>query len=129
MLRGGGLMAKILVVDDEKDVIARFRLLLEKEGHEVVAAIDGNAAVEKAKSLLPDLIILDIMMPKLDGYAVHAQLSEDPSTRPIPIIILTDKSQMKEVFAASSSVVSYFNKTPFDSRLFRQKVKEVLETK
>ena len=122
-------MARILVADDEKDIIAAFKSLLEKDGHEVVTASDGKEAVEKAKRLSPDLIILDVMMPTLDGYAAHAQLSEDSKTRPIPIIMLIAKSEMREVFAESLSVVSCFDKIPFNPQLFRQKVKEALERK
>src|ERR1035441_1235230 len=97
-------MARVLVVDDERDVVELVKFLLERDGHQVIEAFNGREALEKAYAELPDLIILDIMMPEMDGYTVNARLTETESTRRIPVIILTAKGQMRDVFEMASNV-------------------------
>ena len=81
---------RILVVDDEPDMILLMQMMLEKSGFEVVTANDGKAGLEKAKSQKPDLIILDVLMPKVLGHDLRSLLLEDPETLNIPIIFLTN---------------------------------------
>lgn len=83
---------KILIVDDDVDTLRLVGMMLETEGFDIVAAKTGKRAIELARSEIPDLIILDIMMPELDGYAVTRQLRTDPATRGIPILIFTAKA-------------------------------------
>jgi two-component system, OmpR family, alkaline phosphatase synthesis response regulator PhoP len=111
-------MAQILVVDDEKDVIELLRFVLEKDGHKVFAAEDGSEGYAAAVAKVPDLIILDIMMPGMDGYTLATKLKSDQATRKIPIVILTAKGQMKEVFQAEENVRAYVEK-PFDPKELR----------
>jgi len=118
-------MAKVLVVDDERDVVELVKFLLERDGHKVVEAFNGREALEKAYAELPDLIILDIMMPEMDGYTVNARLTETESTKRIPVIILTAKGQMRDVFEMASNVAFYMEK-PFDPKHLREKIQEVL---
>jgi CheY-like chemotaxis protein len=80
---------KILVVDDDRIIIEVLGQSLSLAGYEVITAADGEQGLEYARKLDPDLILLDVMMPKLDGYSVCTQLKQDPATRLIPIIILT----------------------------------------
>jgi len=83
-------MAKrILVVDDEPQIVSMLKLRLEANGYEVISASDGEEGLEKAKSLKPDLIILDIIMPKMAGNEVAVALKEDDHLSRIPIIFLT----------------------------------------
>ena len=84
-------MAKILVADDEKDMVTGLRDNLQFEGYEVSVAFDGEAALEQATNESPDLILLDIMMPKIDGLEVCRRIREAGFR--IPILMLTAKSQ------------------------------------
>lgn len=118
-------MARVLVVDDEKDVVELVKFLLERDGHQVIEAYNGQEALEKAYAEHPELIILDIMMPEMDGYTVNARLTESESTRRIPVIILTAKGQMRDVFEMASNVAFYMEK-PFDPKHLREKIQDVL---
>jgi CheY-like chemotaxis protein len=82
-------MKKILVVDDEKDVLFILKKVLTAKGYSVITATNGTNAIALAKSQHPDLIILDIVMPGMDGGEVSAKLQEHPLTRSIPVIFLT----------------------------------------
>jgi len=83
---------KILIVDDDIDTLRLVGLMLEGEGHDIIAAKNGQRAISLARSEVPDLIILDIMMPDVDGFTVMTQLRREISTRSIPILIFTAKS-------------------------------------
>lgn len=119
-------MSKILVVDDEKDVVELLKFLLEKDGYNVATAFNGREALEAAGQVAPDLILLDVMMPEMDGYTVQTRLLDNPATRSIPIIILTAKGQLRDVFAMSANVKAYIEK-PFDPKTLRQKITESLK--
>jgi len=121
-------VSKILVVDDENDVVELLTFLLEKDGYTVVTASNGREALEKVPEEVPDLILLDVMMPEMDGYTVQTQLLENPKTKEIPIIILTAKGQLKDVFAMSPNVKAYIEK-PFDPKALRSKIQEALQPK
>lgn len=118
-------MAKVMVVDDENDVVELIKFMLEKDGHEVVTANNGREALERVEPAKPDLIILDIMMPEIDGYTVNTRLQEKDDTRSIPVIILTAKGQMRDLFALGSNVVAFMEK-PFDPKGLREKIRELL---
>ncbi len=79
----------ILVVDDERHVVQVVQSMLERKGHTVTAATDGEEALKKIAERLPDLILLDIVMPKLDGATLAQRLRQRPDTRDIPVIFLT----------------------------------------
>ena len=83
---------KILIVDDEPDAIELIEFNLKASGYEVVTAADGEEALQKARSVLPQLIILDLMLPEVDGMEVCKILRRDPRTAAIPIIMLTAKA-------------------------------------
>jgi len=84
---------KILVVDDEVYIVHILDFSLGMEGYEVVTALDGEQALGKVKTEDPDLIVLDIMMPKLDGYETCKMLKSDPQTKHIPVILLSAKGR------------------------------------
>ena len=84
---------QILVVDDEQDILELIRHTLNKEGYEVHVAANGQQAVEKAKKIKPSLILMDVMMPVMDGMEACRQLKEDPETSNLPIIFLTARSE------------------------------------
>ena len=80
---------KILVVDDDVDVLSVLETVLVASGYTTVLSPDGEDALNKVSSEKPDLIILDLMLPKLDGHSVNIKLKEDPKTANIPVIIIT----------------------------------------
>lgn len=121
-------MSKILVVDDERDVVELLKFLLEKDGYTVVTAYNGREALTVTNQNQPDLILLDVMMPEMDGYTVQTQLLDNPKTKDIPIIILTAKGQLRDVFAMSANVKAYIEK-PFDPKTLRSKIQESLQPK
>ena len=120
-------MAKILVVDDEINLIKLVRIRLEAHGHEVIVANDGKEGLEKAKSEKPDLIILDVMMPKMDGYLVCRLLKTDVLYMNIPIILFTGKAQDDFEEIGDKVGADAFIKKPFDSKVFLGKVEELLK--
>lgn len=87
---------RILVVDDNRSVVRLIEALLQKEGFEVLTAFDGFEGLQKAREEKPDLMILDIVMPRMDGYEVCRLLQDDPDTAAIPVLILTVKGQVDE---------------------------------
>ena len=89
-------MTKVLVIDDEAPIRLLCRVNLEAEKMDVIEAADGPSGVEKARAERPDVILLDVMMPGLDGWNVAAQLLEDTSTRGIPIIFLTARAEFRD---------------------------------
>jgi two-component system alkaline phosphatase synthesis response regulator PhoP len=126
-------MAKILVVDDERDVVELLKFLLSKDGNIVEGVSDGKQALEKIGLLpsageifSPDLVVLDVMMPVIDGYTVQRRMWGNTASKDIPILILTAKGHMKDLFGASSNVVSYIEK-PFDPEILRAKIRDILK--
>jgi two-component system alkaline phosphatase synthesis response regulator PhoP len=84
---------KVLVVDDEEYIQHILNFSFGAEGYEVVTAADGEEALAKARNETPDIIVLDIMMPKMDGYEACRKLKSDPKTKDIPVILLTAKGR------------------------------------
>lgn len=82
-------MARIFLVDDDPDFVEATATILESKGHEVVKLYDGDECLEKLKEVTPDLIVLDVMMPRLDGYKVCKILKGDPKYEKIPVLLLT----------------------------------------
>ncbi len=91
---------RILIVDDNRSLVLASERVLQKEGFDVLTAFDGLEGLEKARAEKPDLIILDIVMPEMDGYEVCRQLKSDPDTARIPVIILSVKGETDESKAA-----------------------------
>jgi CheY-like chemotaxis protein len=87
---------RILIVDDNRSLVLAAERVLQKAGFDVLTAYDGVEGLEKARAEKPDLIILDIMMPRMDGYEVCRHLKNDPATAQIPIIILSAKGEVDE---------------------------------
>jgi two-component system alkaline phosphatase synthesis response regulator PhoP len=109
-------LPKILVVDDEAHIVELVKFNLEKEGYHVEVATDGISAVEKAQRIIPDLMILDIMLPGMTGLEVCRTLHKNPSTENIPIIMLTAKSEeLDKVLGLELGADDYITK-PFSPR-------------
>lgn len=105
---------KILAVDDEKHIVRLVQVNLERAGYEVVTANDGKEALQKVAEENPDLVVLDVMMPYMDGFEVLQNLRRNPSTRDIPVIMLTAKAQDADVFKGWQSGVDCYLTKPFN---------------
>lgn len=101
---------KILVVDDDCDFVQLLEFDLRKRGYDVVTAFNGEEGFERAKAEKPDLIILDIKMPKVDGYTFVRHLKREEDTRETPLIVLTSYEPMKDMFKLEG-VQDYFVKS------------------
>jgi twitching motility two-component system response regulator PilH len=86
-------MARILIVDDSPSQLVGLKRIVEKLGHQVVTAEDGSAGVEAAKREIPDLILMDVVMPNLNGFQATRTISKDAKTSHIPIVLVTTKDQ------------------------------------
>ncbi len=105
---------KILVADDEPPVVQIIRANLELEGYQVVTAYDGVQALEKAKAEHPDLLILDIMMPRMDGFDVLDALKKDAATEDIPVIMLTALNEIEHMDQAARKGSYCYLTKPFE---------------
>ncbi len=105
---------KILAVDDERHIVRLVQVNLERAGYEVVTAFDGKEALEKVESENPDLVVLDVMMPYMDGFEVLQNLRKNQSTRELPVIMLTAKAQDADVFRGWQSGVDCYLTKPFN---------------
>ncbi len=116
-------MYKILVVDDEKHIVELIKFNLERDGFQVITAYDGEEAVKQARSGDPDLIILDIMLPVMDGLEVCRQLKQDKETRNIPVIMLSAKGdELDKILGLEIGADDYVTK-PFSPRELVARVK------
>lgn len=105
----------ILVVDDEPDAIAFVEAIISEMGEfDVITAPDGESGLEKARAELPDLVILDVMMPKKVGFEVFYDLRRDPSTEHIPVIMLTGVSQQIGMKYSKEAMGEFYGKEPED---------------
>jgi len=120
---------KILVVDDEEDILELVRYNLSKDGYDILTAETGQAAVALANSKSLDLIILDLMLPDIDGLEVTKNLKSNPKTRPIPIVMLTAKGEEADVVAGLELGADDYITKPFSPRVLIARVRAVLRRK
>lgn len=121
--------ARILVVDDVPDNLDILQMRLESQGYEVVTAGDGAEALEKIRELLPDLVLLDIMMPKMDGIETVKRLKADATLPFIPVILVTAKSDSKDVIAGLESGGDDYLTKPVDHAALSARVRAMLRIK
>lgn len=119
---------KILAVDDERHIVRLVEVNLQRAGYEVVTAYDGREALEKVKSENPDLVVLDVMMPYMDGFEVLKNLKADPTTAEIPVIMLTAKAQDADVFRGWQSGVDCYLTKPFNPMELLTFVKRIFDS-
>lgn len=105
---------KILAVDDERHIVRLVQVNLERQGYEVVTAFDGKEALEKIGTENPDLVVLDVMMPYMDGFEVLQTIRKNPETRELPVIMLTAKAQDADVFRGWQQGVDCYLTKPFN---------------
>jgi two-component system alkaline phosphatase synthesis response regulator PhoP/two-component system response regulator VicR len=118
---------KILAVDDEKHIVRLVQINLQKEGYDVITASTGREALEKVAADKPELIIMDVMMPELDGFGALKILKEDPATASIPVIMLTAKAQDADVFQGWKSGADLYLTKPFNPQELITFVKRIFQ--
>ena len=117
---------KILLVDDERDLVETLRFRLEANDYEVTPAYDGQEGLNKAREVNPDLIILDLMLPKMDGYKVCRMLKFDEKYKKIPIIMFTARAQDSDKEMGKEVGADAYITKPFDPQSLLSKIQELL---
>jgi CheY-like chemotaxis protein len=118
----------VLVVDDEPDVLLLCRVNLEFEGYDVVEAADGVEALDKLREARPDVVLLDVMMPRMDGWQVLAEIKGDDELKDIPVVMLTAKVQDQDQIRGWSEGAADYITKPFSPLALSQVLQDVLAT-
>ncbi|MGY0612336.1 MULTISPECIES: twitching motility response regulator PilH [unclassified Luteimonas] len=119
-------MARILIVDDSPSQLMGIRRIVESLGHEALTAEDGAAGVEAAKRELPDLILMDVVMPNLNGFQATRSITRDPTTKHIPVILVTTKDQETDkVWGMRQGARAYLTKPFSDTELSATIIKAI----
>jgi DNA-binding response OmpR family regulator len=116
----------VLVADDDPDILALVRFRLERDGYEVLSAPDGETALDLALARTPDLAVLDVMMPRLDGYEVTRRLREHGPTTGIPIILLTARVQEPDLERGYEAGADDYVTKPFSPQALGERVQAAL---
>ena len=116
----------VLIADDDRDILSLVRAVLERSGHEVVSAGDGEEALARVADRRPDLAVLDITMPQVDGLEVLRRLRADPQTSDLPVILLSAQAQEADVSRGFAAGASAYVKKPFSPRELVDRVGELL---
>lgn len=120
-------MEKILIIEDEEIILNLLQKKLEKEGYEVYIAKDGKEGISKIKEVVPDLILLDIVMPKMDGFGVMEEKNKDKKLKSIPVIVVSNSGQPVELDRAKElGAKDWLIKTEFNPQEVIKKVKKIL---
>jgi two-component system phosphate regulon response regulator PhoB len=127
MVNRGSVRSKILVVDDEPEAVELLEFNLKQAGFDVLSAADGAEALKKARSALPGLILLDLMLPEVDGLEVCKMLRRDPATAAIPIVMVTAKAaEIDRILGLELGADDYVTK-PFSPRELILRIKNILQ--
>ncbi len=118
--------AKLLVVDDEEDILQLVRYNLTKEGYDIICVTTGEEAVRRAKIEQPDLILLDLMLPGVDGFEVCRQLKRDETTAAIPIVMLTAKGEDADIVTGLELGADDYITKPFSPKVLLARIRAVL---
>jgi DNA-binding response OmpR family regulator len=119
-------MAKILIAEDERDIRDLIAFTLQFAGHDVATTTNGEEALQKAVETIPDLILLDVRMPRMSGYEACEKIKANPATSHIPVVFLSAKGQESEVETGlAAGAVEYILK-PFAPDQLNERVKEIL---
>jgi len=121
---------RILCIEDEPEMIELIKVILEKKGFEVRGAVGGKEGLEKAKSEKPDLILLDLMMPEIDGWEVYRQLKSDEELKDIPVIVVTARAQsIDKILGLHIAKVDDYITKPFGPNELVESINRVLGMK
>lgn len=119
-------MKKILIVDDEQDIVESLKFVLEASNYVCYCAYNGEDGLKMAKEILPDLIILDVMMPKINGYKISRLLKYDNKYKDIPILMITARSQAEDKLIGEETGVDEYITKPFELEEVIRKVEKYL---
>ena len=117
---------KILVVDDEEDILELLKFNLSREGYQVLCAVSGEQALRLVRSENPDLIMLDLMLPGIDGLEVTKRLKNDPDTKNLPIVMLTAKGEEADIVTGLELGADDYITKPFSPRILIARIRAVL---
>ena len=117
---------KILIADDEQNIVISLEFLMKREGYDVSIAQDGEEAVNKIRSVMPDLVLLDVMMPKKSGFEVCQEIKADPSCQSVRILMLTAKGRDTEVAKGLALGADAYMTKPFSTKELVEKVRTML---
>ncbi len=118
---------KILIVDDEIDIVETLKFILEDAGYQCYCAFDGEEGLNLAREIMPDLMILDVMMPKINGYKISRLLKYDNKYKNIPIMMITARSQDEDKLIGEETGVNEYITKPFEIDYVVKKVNEYLK--
>jgi two-component system, OmpR family, response regulator VicR len=118
---------RLLYIEDEQEMIELVRLILARRGFEVIGAEGGREGLEAVRNLLPDLVLLDLMMPDMDGWDVYQQMKADETTNNIPVIVITAKAQsIDKVLGLHIAKVDDYISKPFSPQELVESIEKVL---
>ena len=118
----------ILLVDDERDLVFYTKLFLEEKGYEVTEAYDGQQALEVLETFRPDLVLLDVTMPRLSGWDVLKRMQEDPENVEIPVLMLTARSEDADKARGWELGVTWYQTKPFELDELAMVIERILAT-
>lgn len=119
------MATRVLIAEDEPNIVESLSFVLGREGFEVSAVLDGQAALERLRTDPPDMLILDVMLPRVNGFEVLKQAKSDPTLRSIPVIVLTAKGQAHDRRMAEELGVDGFMTKPFSNREIVEQVRRL----
>jgi twitching motility two-component system response regulator PilH len=119
-------MATILIVDDSATMMEGHKRILEKQGHTVFSAEDGEEGVAKSLELMPDLILMDVVMPKMNGFQATRKITRNDTTKHIPVVIVTSKDQQTDIMWGKRQGACDYLIKPADDNMLRQTVDRFL---
>lgn len=117
---------KILIVEDEESLLKLESILLTSRGYEVKGVADGRSALESIAAVKPDLVLLDIMLPEMDGFEVCRQIKSDEATRHIPVIMLTAKKSREDMIKGEQVGADWYITKPFKSAMVIETIQRFL---
>jgi DNA-binding response OmpR family regulator len=117
---------KILIVDDEPNIVLPLEFLMRKQGHDVQVAVDGDEALDAIGAFAPDLVLLDVMLPRRSGYEICQTLREEPAWRHIKIVLLTAKGRDVEVARGMAVGADDYVTKPFSTHELVERVERLL---
>lgn len=117
---------RVLLVDDDPDLLKMLKLRIESEGYEFMSAQDGEEMLKVMKVKRPDVVLLDIMLPKLDGYSALREMRKEEDFKDIPVIVLTAKEKKKVGDLFTLERVAFFVEKPFETKELLEKIRSLL---
>ena len=121
-------MSNIFVIEDGPEMAMLLKVVLEEDNHEVTLFSDSQQAAARLEAEIPDVIVLDVMLPKVDGYTLCAGWDADPRLSCVPVIVVTAKGSVREMFKAHPNVTAFLEK-PFNNVVLQHMVERALKKK